>query len=496
MAAPEPPPEPPVGEAGASLAPEGAAADSPLEPGASRGPPGPAAGATAAPADVGGPDASRGLRAALTAPSLKPHVPGSLLEGDAAGAGTPLELDADGAEIPWELHAGGAGIPLDVDVDGAGIPWEVHAEGAGIPWEVHAAGAGIPLDADADGAGVPLEVDADGAGTPLAAEGSEHRCFTLEELGDYFQKCIEAVEQLEKERDSLIRELALLREPALQEIRQAHEEILAAYRLLAKVELERDNLKDEIRQIKQKLFKVTKECVACQYQLESRRHDLGQFAAYRGELESRAGQLSEELARLRESCEKEKEEVRQQLETPPNRRDNHYLQESRRLSVAFESFVAESRRGLEEHYEPQLLRLLERREASAKALQEVQGEMQGMKEALRPLQGEVSRLRLQNRSLEEQIVLAKQKRDEEVRQYREQVEELEDRLKELKNGVQLQQRKNQELEELRTSLHQELSIYKLLVQTCHGRIFPTTRRGCLEIYGHLCKSEEKADQDY
>ncbi|XP_068773203.1 syncoilin [Struthio camelus] len=513
MAAPEPPPEPHVDEAGASLAPEGAAAGSPLEPDVSHGPLDPAAGATAAPADVGGPAACRGLQAALTDPSLKLNMPGSLLQGDAHGAGTPLEGDADGAETPLDVEAAGAGIPWEVDEDGAGIPWELHAAGAGmpldvdadrpgIPWEVDAAGAGILLDVDADGAGipldvvaegagilwevdavgagVPLEVDADGAGTPLAAEGSEHRCLTLEELGNYFQECIEAVEQLEQERDSLIRELALLREPALQEIRQAHEEILAAYRLLAKVELERDNLKDEIRQIKQKLFKVTKECVACQYQLESRRHDLDQFAAYRGELESRAGQLSEELARLKESCEKEKEEARQQLETPPCRRDNHYLQESRRLSVAFESFVAESRRGLEEHYEPQLLRLLERREASAKALQEMQGEIQGMKEALRPLQGEVSRLRLQNRSLEEQMVLVKQKRDEEVGQYREQVEELEDRLKELKNGIQLQQRKNQELEELRSSLHQELSIYK----------------GCLEIYGHLCKSEEKADQDY
>ncbi|KFQ86022.1 Syncoilin, partial [Phoenicopterus ruber ruber] len=213
----------------------------------------------------------------------------------------------------------------------------------------------------------------------------------LEELGDYFQECIEAVEQLEKERDNLITELAQLREPALQEIRHAHEEIQAACRLLAKVELERDNLKDEIRQIKQKLFKV----VACQYQLESRRRDLSQHAAYQGELETQAGQLSGELSRLKET-----------------------------------------------------------------ALQEMQGEIQGMKEALRPLQGEVSRLRLQNRSLEEQIVLVKQKRDEEVGQYREQIEELEDRLKELKNGVQLQQRKNQELEELRTSLHRELSIYK------------------------------------
>ncbi|NXH14311.1 SYNCI protein, partial [Bucco capensis] len=322
-------------------------------------------------------------------------------------------------------------------------------------------------------------MDAEGAGSSLDTDGTEHPCLTLEELGEYFQECIEAVEQLEKERDNLIAELAQLREPALQEIHHAHEEIQAACRLLAKVELERDNLKDEIRQIKQKLFKVTKECVACQYQLESRRHDLSQHAAYQGELQTQAGQLSDELSHLKETCEKEKEVLRQRLEAPPCRQDNLYLQESRRLSAQFESFVAESRRGLEEHYEPQLLRLLERREAGAKALQEMQGEIQGMKEALRPLQGEVSRLRLQKRSLEEQLVLVKRKRDEEVGQYREQVEELEDRLKELKNGVQLQQRKNQELEELRSSLHQELSIYK----------------SCLEIYSHLCKSEEKAEQE-
>nr|XP_009929589.1 PREDICTED: LOW QUALITY PROTEIN: syncoilin [Opisthocomus hoazin] len=329
-------------------------------------------------------------------------------------------------------------------------PPELQLEEAGASSASQGAAAGAaphpdlshsPLD---PAAVIPLDMDAEGAGSPLDAAGAEHQCLTLEELGDYFQECIEAVEQLEKERDSLIAELAQLREPALQEIRHAHEEIQAACRLLAKVELERDNLKDEIRQIKQKLFKVTKECVACQYQLESRRHDLSQHTAYRGELETQAGQLSGELSRLKETCEKEKEVLRQQLEMPPCRQDNLYLQESRRLSMEFESFVAERRR-----------------------------------KALRPLQGEVSRLRLQNRSLEEQIVLVKQKRDEEVGQYREQVEELEDRLKELKNGVQLQQRKNQELEELRTSLHRELSIYK----------------GCLEIYGHLCKSEEKADQD-
>uniref|UniRef100_A0A8C5RII5 Syncoilin, intermediate filament protein n=1 Tax=Laticauda laticaudata TaxID=8630 RepID=A0A8C5RII5_LATLA len=301
----------------------------------------------------------------------------------------------------------------------------------------------------------------------------------VEDLGERFQQCIEAVEQLEEERDWLIKELTLLRQPALDELQRAHEEILEAYRLHAKVELEKDNLRDEIRQVKQKLFRVTRECVACQYQLETRRYEVTQHVDYRKELENRVGQLSEELSQLRETCEEEKEHFRQRLKAPRHERSSRHLQESRRFSMEFESFVLENRQCLEEHYEPKLMRLLERREASSKALQMTQREIHKLKETLRPLQGEVSKLLLQNRNLEEQILLIKQKREEEVLQYKEQVEEMENRRRELKTGVQLQQRKNQELEELKASLHQELSIYK----------------GCLETYGQLCKSEVKEDED-
>uniref|UniRef100_A0A8C8VGP1 Syncoilin, intermediate filament protein n=1 Tax=Pelusios castaneus TaxID=367368 RepID=A0A8C8VGP1_9SAUR len=368
-------------------------------------------------------------------------------------ADTSLELEGDVTDAPLESEVAHGSLELNMDVTDA--PLELSISDA-------------PLDPHVDVADAPLDLDVVEPWTP-----------SFEELGEHFQKCIDAVEQLEKERDSLIQELTLLREPALQEIRQAHEEILAAYRLLAKVKLERDNLRNEIRQVKQKLFKVTRECVACQYQLETRRHDMAQDAVYRDELETRVSQLSEEICQLRETCEKQKEQYRQRLETPQCRGDSHYLQESRRLSMEFESFVAERRQDLEKQYEPQLVYLLEKREASAKALQQIQGEIQELKEALRPLQGEANRLQLQNRSQEEQIRFIKQKRDEVVLQYKEQMEEMEERLRELKNEVQLQQRKNQELEELRTSLHQELSIYK----------------GCLEIYGQLCNSEEKADQD-
>ncbi|KAM9109821.1 syncoilin isoform 1-T1 [Megaptera novaeangliae] len=282
----------------------------------------------------------------------------------------------------------------------------------------------------------------------------------LELLEGRFQQCVQAVAQLEEERDRLIHELVLLREPALQEVQRVHQDILAAYKLHAQAELERDGLREEIRLVKQKLFKVTKECVSYQYQLECRRQDVAQFAEFREVLTARAAQLSEELAQLLDAYQKQKEQLWQQLEAPPSQRDGHFLQESRQLSAQFENLMAESRQGLEQEYEPQLLRLLERKEAAAEALQKTQAEIQAMKEALRPLQAEALQLHLQNRNLEDQTTLVRQKRDEEVQQYREQLEEMEERQRQLRSGVQLQQQRNKEMEQLRISLAEELSTYK------------------------------------
>ncbi|XP_052572132.1 syncoilin isoform X3 [Peromyscus californicus insignis] len=285
----------------------------------------------------------------------------------------------------------------------------------------------------------------------------------LELLEGRFQQCVQAVSQLEEERDQLIHELVLLREPALQEVQQVHQDILAAYKLHAQAELERDGLREEIRMVKQKLFKVTKECVAYQYQLECRQQEVAQFTDCREALTTRAAQLSGELTQLRDAYQKQKEQLQEQLEAPPTQSDGHFLQESRRLSTQFENLMAQSRQGLEEEYEPQLLRLLERKEAGAKALQDTQAEIQKMKEALRPLQAEARQLHLQNRNLEDQITLVRQKRDEEVQQYREQLEEMEERQRQLRSGVQVQQQKNKEMEQLRTSLAEELSTYKAML---------------------------------
>lgn len=57
----------------------------------------------------------------------------------------------------------------------------------------------------------------------------------------------------------------------------------------------------------------------------------------------------------------------------------------------------------------------------------------------------------------------------------EQLEEMEERQRQLRSGVQVQQQKNKEMEQLRTSLAEELSTYK----------------DCLEMYGWLCNPETR-----
>ncbi|XP_040280519.1 syncoilin [Bufo bufo] len=298
---------------------------------------------------------------------------------------------------------------------------------------------------------------------------------SIEDIGVRFQYCIAAVEDLEREREELIRELALLREPSLEAVKQAHEEVVQAYGQKAQVELERDTLREEIRGIRRKLFRVTKECVASQYQLENRRQELVQKTAEQEELETVAVRLTEELSQLRNILTQQRQEEELRLRAPQRRRISRELQERRRLSAELQSITEEQHSTLQDHYEPKLLQLLEHVERGARAIRKAQEELQRLREEIRPLQAEACQLQVQKCSLQEQIQLLKKKSGEEVQLYREQLQELEERRREIKVSVQQQQHKNTEMEELRKSLAQELAIYK----------------GCLELYGQLFKSVTK-----
>ncbi|XP_072274177.1 syncoilin isoform X2 [Pyxicephalus adspersus] len=281
---------------------------------------------------------------------------------------------------------------------------------------------------------------------------------SLEDLEARFQFCIAAVEDLERERDELISELTLLREPSLEAVQRAHEEVVQAFGQRARVELERDALKEEIRGTRRRLFRVTKECVACQYQLENRRQELTQKKAEREELEVLAARLTEELTQLRDTFAQEREGEELRLRAPHTRRVPREFQERRRLSADLQSLTEEQHSSLQDEYGPKLLQLLERVERGAQAVRDAQEELVKMREQIRPLEQEACHLQVQKCNLQEQILLMKKKRGEEVLLYR--LQDLEDKRREIKISVQLQEHRNKELEELRKSLAKELAVYK------------------------------------
>ncbi|XP_043915873.1 syncoilin [Protopterus annectens] len=295
----------------------------------------------------------------------------------------------------------------------------------------------------------------------------------LEETGQHFQLCIDRVEHLQTEKDDLIQQIVLLKEPTYQGLKNVREELLAAHKMKAKVELECEALKEEIRIVKRLLFKATRECIGCQYELETERHDIAQFAITYDELQQEAHRLEEELVKLKEVCEQQQDMLMYRLAKAQNVRWSQDLSDCRRLSINFENFLQENLQTVENYYEPHLIRLLKRREISETALIHAQEEAQNMKKKLIPLQEEMMKLSVQKKCLEEELHQKKSRRKEEVLHYRENIEELEEHIRKLRTEVQLQKKRNEEIETLRKSLSQELSNYK----------------GCLDVYTQLLRSQ-------
>ncbi|XP_005995643.1 syncoilin [Latimeria chalumnae] len=292
----------------------------------------------------------------------------------------------------------------------------------------------------------------------------------LEELGERFHQCIQAVEELQIKRDALIQEVLLLREPVFQELQGLHEELLLAHRMKARAALECDYLREEIKLVKRTLFKTTREYIGCQYTLESQRHDVAQFAISREELESEANALSLELLELQDICQKQKDQLQHRLQNSQNVRQSWCLSDCRRLSLEFKSFLDGNQQSLEDYYEPKLVALLGRREASNRALRWTQDEVKVLKDKLKPLKEETERLKLQKATLEKQFQSMERRQKEEALLHKEAAEELDERIGHLKTRVELQKRKNEEIEKLKQGLSQELSVYKNYLEE-YGQVF-------------------------
>lgn len=95
-----------------------------------------------------------------------------------------------------------------------------------------------------------------------------------------------------------------------------------------------------------------------------------------------------------------------------------YVTQGRRASCDLQQYLQGGIKALEEFYEPRLVSLLKRREATTKGLRKAKEQCQELRSKLGPLKDEEQMLRLQKTCLEERLRLMESQRKENVEQYR------------------------------------------------------------------------------
>lgn len=369
------------------------------------------------------------------------------------------------------------------------------------------------FDGSTETTGDAIEIDVDG--NELLSEKTEElktdtldlgsSVTELEALGTQMEDCIDGVQRLEKRRKELLVEVLQLRgekgqgvsedeeeteewidnkvadlmnvlkkeQEGRREERKREREILREERAeeerrMWKVNLERQGLQDELRKLKRRLFAMARGCAHSQAALNNQRREVEILKREEEKLKSLVLQLIEEGCQLKLAQQQQLSVLRAKLQEQSSSQTTNTaeeLTECRRHSCGdIQQYVEGGLKALEDRYEPILLALLKRREATAGAIVKAKEQAQELRAQLRPLTEEIEKLKLQRACLEEKLNLIHMQRRENVGQYKETVHCLEESSRELKTELQIQKRKTKEIKELRDSLNEQLLLYRNAIQ--------------------------------
>ncbi|KAJ8398170.1 hypothetical protein AAFF_G00430140 [Aldrovandia affinis] len=290
----------------------------------------------------------------------------------------------------------------------------------------------------------------------------------LGETGSQFEECIEEVGRLERRRDALVAQLLQLEQPMAQAAQALRVELTEARRHLDRAELERRSLQEQVRQVKRRLFVAARDCIQSQVTLATQQHEVAQFTITQEELQAQIEELTQEAAQLPEAQQGQLRAARDRLlggvAAGRLRRTRSDLTHCRSASADLQQRLRAGARALEQWYEPRLLALLRRRQWGEDALHRQREQTQDLRAQIGPLREETQALQLQRTCLEERIGLMEREREENTGQYRENLGTLEESLRDLRTEVQIQKKRNEEMETLKSRLSKELDIHRRFIE--------------------------------
>ncbi|XP_047903832.2 glial fibrillary acidic protein [Anser cygnoides] len=303
------------------------------------------------------------------------------------------------------------------------------------------------------------------------------------ELNDRFASYIEKVRLLEQQNKMLVLELNQVRdqEPShladvyqeeLRDLRRHVEQLATAK---ARVEIERDNLAEDLGNLRQKLQEEVTLRLEAESTLAAFRQDVDAAALARLDLERRVGSLQDELAFLRKVHEEELRELQEQLarhrvhvEVDTSKPD--LTAALRDIRTQYEAMAASNMQETEEWYKSKFTDLTDAAARHAEALRAAKQEANEYRRQLQALTCDLEALRGSNESLERQLRELEERYALETAGYQDTVVRLEEDIRSLKEEMARHLQEYQDLLNVKLALDIEIATYRKLLEGEESRI--------------------------